>query len=222
MLKLKVNNKKFMREMDNLVNYSLGFLDGVKQGYPAFLRQLGASIIEALKQYVDANARVNPQLMHHVYEWNQVGSPEARLFDVQYAIVGTGLSFSSTFKQSQTIKQGSNVPFYDKANIMENGIPVRIVPKKRVLAFDVDGEQVFTQKPVTIDRPGGDTQGQYEKAFESFFNRYFTQAFLRSSGIATYLENPVDFSKNFHSGKQGGRSRGVQVGMNWITKAGLI
>jgi hypothetical protein len=222
MLALKVNNRKFMKEMDNIVNYSLGFLDGVKQGYPSFLQQLGATLVEALKQYVDANARVNPQLMHHIYEWNEVGSPNARLFDVQYVVSGMGLSFNSTFRQSQSIKQGSNVPFYDKARIMEDGIPVRIIPKKRVLAFEANGEQVFTPNPVTVDRPGGQTQGQYEQVFDSFFNRYFTQAFLRSSGIATYLDNPVDFVKHFRSGKQGGRARGVQVGREWITKAGMI
>ncbi len=222
MLALKINNKKFMKEMDNLIDYSFGFLDGVKQGYPSFLNQLGATIVEALKQYVDANARVNPQLMHHIYEWNETGSPNARLFDVQYVVSGMGLSFNSTFRQSQSIKQGSRVPFYDKARIMEEGIPVKIVPKKRVLSFEVDGEQVFTPNPVIVDRPGGQTQGQYEQVFDSFFTRYFTQAFLKSSGISTYLDNPVDFVKHFRSGKQGGRTRGIQVGKEWISKAGMI
>lgn len=222
MIAVKVDTTQFMKDMDNIVNYSLGFLDGVKQGYPSFLRQLGASLVEALKQYVDSNARVSPQLLHHIYEWNQVGSPDARLFDVQYVVTGAGLSFNSTFRQSTSIKNGSNVPFYDKARIMENGIPVTIIPKKRVLVFDDNGETVFTTKPVTVDNPGGQVQGEYEKVFDSFFNRYFTQAFLESTGIASYLRNPVDFKKNFSSGKRGGRARGVSVGASWIAKAGLI
>lgn len=222
MIAIKVNTTKFMKDMDNMVKYSLGFLDGVKQGYPSFLRQLGATMTEALKQYIDSNARVNPQILHHMYEWNKTGSPDARLYDIQYVSTGAGLSFNATFRQSNSIKEGSLVPFYDKARIMENGIPVRIVPKKKVLAFDVDGEQVFTTKPVVVDNPGGQVQGEFERVFDSFFNRYFTQAFLESSGIASYLRNPVDFAKNFSSGKTGGRARGVSVGASWIAKAGII
>lgn len=222
MYKVTINNKKFQRDMDNMVDYAVGFLSGVKQGYPSFLRQLGAISIEALKQYVDSNAKVSPQLLHHVYEWDQTGSPGSRLFDVDYQLVGSGLSFSSTFSQSKSIKNGSLVPFYNKADIMENGIPVTIVPKKRVLAFEVDGETIFTSRPVTVENPGGQVQGEYERVFRTFFNRYFTQAFLQSTGIATYLSNPVDFSKNFKSGKRQGRALGVRVGQNWISKAGIL
>jgi hypothetical protein len=219
---LKINSKQFMKEMDNMVNYTYGFLDGVKQGYPSFINQLGATIIEALKEYIDANARVNPQLLHHVYEWDQTGSPNSRLFELSYRQVGPGLSFNSTFSQSRSVRSGSSVPFYDKANIMEAGIPVTIIPKNRVLAFEDNGETVFTSKPVRVENPGGNVQGEYERVFNSFFNRYFTQAFLASSGILTYLQNPIDFDKNFSAGKRGGRSLGVQVGRSWIAKAGIL
>jgi hypothetical protein len=222
MYRVTVKNKQFAKDMDNIVNYALGFLDGVKQGYPSFLQQLGATMSEALKAYIDANARVNPQVLHHVYEWDKTGSPDARLYDIKYVSTGVGLSFNSTFRQSSSIKNGSRVPFYDKARIMENGIPVTIVPKQRVLAFEQDGETVFTTKPVRVSNPGGQVQGEYERVFNSFFNRYFTQSFLESSGIASYLRSPVDFKKNFSSGKRGGRTLGVTVGQSWIAKAGLI
>lgn len=222
MYSVKIDNAKFMRDMDNIVNYSLGFLDGVKQGYPSFLQQLGATMTEALKAYVDSNARVNPQILHHMYEWNKAGSPDSRLYDISYRVEGAGLSFNSTFRQSMSVKDGSNVPFYDKARIMENGIPVTIIPKQRVLVFEEDGETIFTTKPVRVDNPGGQVQGEFERVFDSFFNRYFTQSFLESSGIASYLRSPVDFKKNFSSGKRGGRARGVTVGKSWIAKAGLI
>jgi hypothetical protein len=222
MYKVKIDNSKFARDMDNIVNYSLGFLDGVKQGFPSFLQQLGATMTEALKAYIDANARVNPQILHHMYEWNKTGSPDSRLYDISYNVIGSGISFNSTFRQSNSIKDGSRVPFYDKARIMENGIPVTIVPKQRVLVFEEEGETVFTTKPVRVDNPGGQVQGEYQKVFDSFFNRYFTQSFLESSGIASYLRSPVDFKKNFSAGKRGGRARGVTVGKSWIAKAGLI
>jgi hypothetical protein len=221
MIKLKVNNKKFMRDMDNMVDYTFGFLDGVKRGFPSFLKSFGETSLTALKQYIDSNARVNPQLLHHVYEWSQTGSPDARLFNLNYTVKGNGLSFNSTFRQSKSIKDGSTVPFYNKAEIMENGIPVVIIPKQTVLAFEDNGEEVFTSAPVVVNNPGGMVEGEYQRVFDSFFSRYFRQSFLESTGIANYLRNPVDFKTNFSSAKRGGRSRGIAVGLNWIRKAGV-
>lgn len=222
MISIKVESKTFSKEMNNLINYSLGFLEGVKAGKPEFLKSFGLTIIEGLKNYIDSNARVNPMLLHHVYEWDRLGSPGARLFDISYRVTDLGLTVNSTFSQSSSIKQGSNVPFYNKAKIMEDGTPITITPKNKVLSFTVDGEDIFTTKPVIVNNPGGQTAGEYEKVFDSFFNKYFTQAFLDITGITTYLKNPVDFSKNFSSGKRGGRSKGFQTGKQWIAKAGLI
>ena len=222
MISVKMDNKKFIREMNNLMGYSIGFMTGVKRGQGVFLKGFGATVVEALKLYVDSNARVSPQLLHHVYEWNQVGSPDARLFNISYSVTGVGLSFNSKFSQSKSIKAGSKVPFYDKARIMEEGIPVTIAPKNKVLAFTIDGEEVFTSSPVRVDNPGGDVKGEYEKVFDSFFNLYFKQSFLASTGILSYLENPADFSKNFSRGKIGGYSTGLTVGARWIAKAGIL
>ena len=220
---VKFNNAAFKRDMKNIIDYSIGFLDGVQGGKKSFLNMLGLETVELMKQYIDSSARVNPSVLHHVYEWQRVGSPEARLFDIQYVTSNLGLSFKSTFKQSTSIKQGSRVPFYDKARIMEEGIPVTIMPKRaEVLAFEVDGEQVFTKQPVEVLSPGGDqVQGGFEKTFDSFFTRYFTQAFLRASGVAQYLENPVAYKKNMSSGKKGGKVKGYQTGYRWIANAGV-
>lgn len=222
MISVKVNNKKFKKEMNNLIGYSIGFVTGVKRGQGLFLKGFGATVLETLKQYIDSNARVAPQLLHHVYEWNQIGSPEARLFDLSCTVTGIGLSIDSKFKQSKSIKDGSKVPFFDKARIMEDGIPVKIVPKNRVLAFVVDGEDVFTSSPVNVQNPGGDVKGEYEKVFDNFFKLYFKQSFLASTGILSYLQNPVDFSKNFSKGRRGGYSLGLEVGKQWMAKAGII
>jgi hypothetical protein len=222
MFKVKYDNAKFTREMDNLLEYSLGFVDGAKRGYPSFLNQLGITLTETLKNYIDSNARVNPQVLHHVYEWSQTGSPEARLFEIKYVSTGGGLTFASTFSQSTSVKRGSTTPFYDKARIMEYGIPVTIVPKKRVLAFEENGQTIFTSKPITIDNPGGNVQGEYEKVFDSFFSKYLRQSFLESSGVAGYLRNPAEFKNNIAAGKRSGRSAGLASGQSWITKAGAI
>jgi hypothetical protein len=217
-----VDTKQFMKTMNGLINYSIGFVEGIERGKTSFFAKFGASVSELLQQYIDSNARANPQLLHHVYEWGQTGSPDSRLFDIQYIVSGLGLSFNSTFRQSTTVKSGSNVPFYDKARIMEEGIPVTIVPKNRVLAFEDNGEQVFTTQPVKVDNPGGNVRGEYEQAFNSFFNRYFTQAFLVSSGIAAYLERPVAYKENVLNGARMGKAKGVEVGQRWIAQAGVI
>lgn len=220
MLNLTIDDTQFKKDMKNIIQYSLGFFEGVKQGVPDFLRGTGASVIESLRQYIDANARISPQLLHHVYEWNQAGSPNARLFDIDYMASGNNLSFVSAFRQSTSIKPGSRVAFYDKARIMEEGMSVTIIPKRKVLAFEADGETVFTQKPVTVANPGGNVAGEYERVFNSFFKTYFAQSYLESAGILAYLNNPTDFSVGMS--KRGGRSKGVAVGRSWIAKAGKI
>lgn len=221
-MKIKFDSRQFRKDMNNIMSYSSGFLEGINAGKTIFLNTLGIETIELLKEYLDANARVNPELLHHVYEWNRVGSPEARLFDLEYTVSGLGLSFKSSFKQSTSIQNGSNVPFYDKARIMENGIPVKIRPvRAEALRFVDNGEEVFTKSEVQVDNPGGNTQGQYQKAFDTFFNKYFTQAFLKASGIGAYLENPVVYKKNLQAGKRSGKSRGLTVGYRWIANAGM-
>lgn len=218
------DSKKLKKDLDNIVEYSVGFLEGVHGGKKLFLTNMGMQTVQAMKSFIDSNARVNPQMLHHIYEWNQIGNPDARLYNISYTTSNLGLSFKSSFSQSISIKNGSKVPFYDKARIMEYGIPVVIRPKAgKVLAFDQNGETVFTKNSIDIQNPGGtEVQGGFEKIFDTFFNSYFSQAFLRTSGIAQYLENPEVYKKNFQSGKNGGRSTGFSTGYRWIANAGVV
>lgn len=224
MMKISINSVQFRKDMDNILEYSYGFLDGVQKGKTRFFQNLGNSVSEMLNKFIDSNARINEQALHHVYEWYQVGSPEARLFNINYKISNAGLTFVTSFKQSDTIKNGSKTPFYDKAKIMEEGISVTIEPKNSdVLVFESDGEEVFTKNPVTVDNPGGEaTAGSFEKTIDTFFSKYFTQAFLRSSGIYDYLSNPLIYKKNFEAGKRSGRSKGIDTGYKWMVNAGVI
>jgi hypothetical protein len=218
----KFDTRKFAKDMNKMMDYSIGFLDGVQLGKQELLKNLGFQTVEMLKGYIDSNARVNPSILHHVYEWNKVGSPDGRLYDVNYTVSNLGLSFNSSFRQSKTIQDGSREPFYDKARIMEEGIPVTIVPKQaQALRFTDNDEEVFTKTPVTVFNPGGQTQEKFEQVFDNFFNKDFTQAFLRTSGIAAYLENPVTYKKNLDRGKRLGKSAGVSTGFKWMANAGV-
>lgn len=222
MIKVNFSDKVFIKEMNNLVKYSDGFFEGAQRGKIALFGMLAPKIAEMASQYIDANARVNPEILHHVYEWYRVGSPNARLFDINYKISKIGMSFTSEFKQSQTIKNGSRVPFFDKAKIMENGMTVIVRPKEaNALRFEIDGEEVFTKNPVVIDNPGGITQGQFEKVLREFFNVYLRQSFLMSSGILKYLNKPTMYKTKLRSGIKSGRSAGLKAGYQWVVEAGI-
>ena len=214
-----VDLSAFNKDMKNILGYANGFIDGVEKAKPQMIANLGERISEILNEFVDSNARMNPQSLHHIYEWYQTGSPNARLFDIEYKVIGSGLSISSTFSQSTSIKNGSKVPFYDKARIMEDGIPVTITPKTK-LVFDVDGKTVFTSNTVTVDNPGGNVSGEYTKLFNMFFESYLKQSFLNDLGVFKVLNTNNDFDKNFSSAKVSGKSLGVTTGYNWIMKVG--
>jgi hypothetical protein len=222
-MKVIMNDAIFKKEMKNIIDYSVGFLDGVKAGKTKFLNNVGIMTKELLEQYIDSNARVNPKALHHIYEWSKVGSPDARLYEINYTISNLGLSFVSSLKQSTSIKDGSSVPFYNKAKIMEEGTPVTIRPtRSNVLVFQDGGETIFTKGEVVIQSPGGvETTGAFEKVVDTFFSRYFTQAFLKTSGLYEYLSNPKVYKQNLAAGKSMGRSKGLQVGYRWIANAGI-
>jgi hypothetical protein len=220
MINITFDTTQFAKDMSGLVNYSFGFLEGVEKGKKDLMSNVGQEVILGIKEFVDTNARMNPRTLHHVYEWNQQGSPEARLFDIDYTTTQNGISFNSRFRQSTSVSRGSKVPFYNKAEIMENGLPVMIRPRmSEVLVFEDDGQKIFTKSPVMVDNPGGpEVQGSYERVFEQFFSSYFTQSFLKTSGILDHLKSIQTFKTNFSKAKRGGRAAGIAVGQKWISR----
>lgn len=222
MISIKFDDKQFFKELMNITEYSKGFLEGVKNGEPVFLKQLGRDAIEIFKQFVDQNARVDPQTYHHIYEWYHEGSPEARLYDIEYTVVGNGLSFNGVFTQSKTVQNGSHTPFYNKAEIMEKGIPVTIKPViSSVLTFTDNGEKIFTPNPVDVQNPGGThVVGSFEHIFDLFFKEHFSQSVLHMTGIAKHLGNIKTYKDNLSGGKNNGKEFGKRIGYNWIVNAG--
>jgi hypothetical protein len=219
-MRVSLTTNNFEQQILNIAEYSLGFLDGIQRGKKIFLDNMGKGVIYTLGRYIDVEAKANSAALHHVYEWYQVGSPNARLFDLDYSVSNVGLSINSTFKQSRTLAEDGTTPFYNKANIMENGIPVTIKPKRTALKFNSGGQEIFTKRPVTVVNPGGDmVQGSFERTFDEFMRNYFTQGFLRASGLFDYIQNPTIYKKNFAAGSKKGKPEGIKTGFKWITNA---
>lgn len=220
---IKFDDRQFIKDMNNIISYSEGFLQGVENGKVKFFDNVGRQTIELLKQYIDSNARMNPESLHHVYEWYQTGSPNARLFDLQYSAKGDGISFSSTFSQSKSIANGATTPFYDKAKIMESGISITIKPKnKQALAFtDSLDNEIFVKGSVEVENPGGDqVEGSFQKTMQDFFQLYFSQSFLNILGLSKELADVRIYKQQLGAGKRIGRSAGVTAGYKWITSIG--
>lgn len=223
MIVTRFETSDFQKEMKSLIQYTNGFLQGARDGKQELLHTIGKKTVEMLNEFIDANARTNDAVLHHVYEWYQSGSPSSRLFDIEYKVSGGGLTFSSTFKQSSSISSGSSIPFYDKARIMEDGIPVRIKPvKAEALVFDNNGDQVFTKSPVTVKNPGGQqVVGGFKNTTDIFFNSYWKQSFLQVTGIDKILANTTIFKQNLPRAKTGGRAVGYDTGYRWIAARGI-
>jgi virulence-associated protein VagC len=222
-VKIKFDDKQFLKEMNNIMNYSTGFLEGVQRGKYGMLNNVGASVSQLLGEFVDSNARSNPQMLQHMYEWYHSGQRSERLFDIHFMLMRNGVAFDYSFRQSQSIKVGSKVAFFDKAEIMEEGRKIVIKPRnKDFLSFDVDGEQVYTSKPVEVATPGGTyATGSFDKTVESFFSTYLTQTFLEVSGLRDYISNPISYKRSLNSGKINGRSVGIDAGYRWMVMAGV-
>ena len=220
-MKVMTSTKNFESQLNNIVNYSFGFLDGVQKGKKIFLKNLGVGTIQAMAAYVDISARGNPNALHHVYEWYQTGSPSARLFDLDYTVSNNGLTINSRFRQSRTLKEDSNEPFYNKASIMENKVAVTITPKKSsVLVFEEGGNTIFTKGSVTVRSPGGEyVAGSFERTIDEFMLRYFKQSFLRASGLYDYIKKPTLYKQNLKSGSKLGKQKGIETGFKWIANA---
>lgn len=222
MISVRFDDRIFFKDLMNIAKYSEGFLEGVQSGKQKMLESIGKNSVEIFKEFVDQQARVDEKMYHHIYEWYQNGSPDARLFDVEYNVNDGGISFNGTFSQSRSVKNGSKTPFYNKAQVMERGLSITISPvNSSVLTFNVGGEQVFTKDSVTVQHPGGShVMGAFENIFDIFFKQHFKQSVLDATGITRYLSKPRAYKDNFKAGKSGGKAKGVEVGYNWITEAG--
>lgn len=225
MISAKFDTKDFSSKMINLDQYSKGFLNGININRINFNNQLAMLTKEALEKFIDARARADESSLHHVYEWNMAGNPSGRLFQIEYQAGVNVINFFGNFLPSSSVSDSSDEPFVDKATIMENQIQIQIEPRMdSVLAFEDNGEQIFSMNSITIDNPGGDAvSGSFGRAIEDFFNVYFTTTFLTQSGILQNLQNPIEYVERFSIGVKGaGYSAGMSSANKYMSIKGGI
>ncbi len=221
MIRTRMDSKYINEILGNAVQYSYGFLEGAELGQIEFNQKLAVFTADALGKYIDSQARMNPDALHHVYEWGAVGSEGSRLFRLK----GTGskriVRIEGNFTKSRSVPDNGTVPFVDKASVMENAIEVVIEPKNSpVLVFEDDGETVFTTNAIYIANPGGDeVAGSFGRVVEDFFDNYFKNSLLLPF-MAT-LATADEFTDNFAAGTKGGKGVGVRAGIKYMSSAGV-
>ena len=142
-------------------------------------------------EFVDAQARIKPRSLHHVYEWNQVGDQSARLFKLN-KLNTEGLSFSMTYeflpsKNFASTEGNRRHVFVNKASVMEAGMPLKIAPRhSKRLVFETNGYTVFMPEgaSVTVKRPGGPgVKNSFMMTYSKFFKGNLVNASIRNSGF---------------------------------------
>jgi hypothetical protein len=217
------NTNRLSKTVGGVVEYSIGFLDGAKGNAKRLSKSVAELSIEAFYDYLDGLARSHPGMLHHVYEWGQVGDPSGRLVELKTEMSARNTTVSADFLQSDSVSENSNEPFYNKAEIMEEGIPVVINEvRAKALFFTIEGQEFFRTGPIVIANPGGAaTRGSFVKAFDEFYGQYFEEVFLRSIRFYDKLRNPQEYSKSIKSATKGQNAYGLgkRAALSWIEKA---
>jgi hypothetical protein len=222
MITARIKGDNVIKMLKNSVQYSSAFASELKKNQDILNRKVGQESIDAFYDYLDGLARSHPGMLHHVYEWGNVGNPTERLFELTMTSNRTSAVISSDFLQSRVPSPTSTEPFYDKAQIMEDGQTVTINQVEAdVLFFEIDGEEFFRSGPIIIANPGGEaTRGSFLQAFDEFYGSYFTEVHLKAIRFYQYFANPRAFETYFSSATKGGASaKGKKAALSWIMNA---
>lgn len=183
---------------------------------PAFQKSFNNTIFNQIDKdfgdYIDSKATVSPKSLHHVYEWDQTGIKEARLFKLnRISDIGLGFTVNYELMDSKSFvpAKGSRNRhvFIKKAEVMEQGKTVIITPRSSErLVFELDGETIFMPKgqSVTVTKPGGvATKNSFISAYKHFFTGNLVNMSIKKSGfqrlfnsaMTRALDTPVSIKK---------------------------
>ena len=222
MINVKIDAMQLNKTLNNVVDYSDGFLKGIDMKSIEFNNEVANFTHAALNKYIDSQARMNPIRLHHVYEWGKAGNQASRLFEFDTRVLGKTISFSGKFLPSKSVSNTSSEPFVNKANVMENDIQGVIEPKNSdVLVFENNGETVFTTNAIYIDHPGGDeVAGSFGETVSNFFDNYFTNGLLKP--LINKLSTASEFTASLSSGARSGSNVGIRAGKEYLNLKGIV
>lgn len=224
MFSIKFDSKEAMKMLNNLVAYSEGFIKETEARESTVASKLASLSIDGFYEFLDGLARMHPGMLHHVYEWGEVGNPDARLVELTKSLARGGkVTVDAEFLTSNSIPAGANEPFYEKATIMEEGIPVTVQAiNAQAMFFEYNGEEYFTAGPITIENPGGEAvRGSFVRAFEEFYNVYLENVYLRSIRFYDHFSSTREFGKNFPAAIKSANASAIgrSTALAWIMKA---
>lgn len=222
MITARIKADDLIKKLENSIKYTDAFTRELKRNKKILNKKVGEESTEAFYEYLDSLARSHPGMLHHVYEWGQIGDPFGRLYELSLGINGTSAVIDANFLESETPSPTSDVPFYDKADIMESGDSITISEVEAdVLFFEMDGEEFFRHGPIVIANPGGrEVRGSFVNAFNEFYERYFTEFHLKSIGFYKYFSSPKEYQRYFNSAVKGAPTiKGQKAALSWIMNA---
>lgn len=223
MYTVKIDGVKAIKMLNNVVKYSDGFIKETKakQGYVA--SKLAGASIEGFYDFLDMTARTDPEMLHHIYEWREVGVPEARLVELKKITSGKNVLIESDFLMSFSIPEGGSEPFDQKAYIMENQIEVEPMAKDaKAMHFSWNGEEYFRTGPLVVVNPGGEaTRDGFLKVFKVFYDTYLDNVYLNAIGFYDHFSDARRYSLNFNSAVSGtgAREKGRKTALSWVLSA---
>lgn len=222
MIKVKFDAKKLTSTVNNIIQYSDGFIKETEKSKGMIAKKIANTSVNVFYEYLDGLARLHPGMLHHVYEWGQVGDPFARLYELSTQGARSSISVTADFLESTSVPEKGTEPFYDKASIMESGESITITEKEAgALFFEIDGQEFFRKGPIVIENPGGEAvRGSFVQAFNEFYTVYFSEIYLRSINFYQELEKMRPYQNNIrHASKsKNARTLGKGSALEWITK----
>ena len=201
MIKLSID-KTSIDALNREINLKVEAIGYMTQ--PAFLEEVSRAAFVILgqrfMQATDRFSATNQKRMHHLYEWNRIGNPSARLFVLnKVSMLNGSISIQANFLQSKTpvpinpelllpgrtgkIVTKRNI-FRDKAKVMEEGRPVSYETRSMLAFMGTSGLSFIRPGTlVNIRNPGG----TYVKgALASFMSAWYaknSQVIMDSSGL---------------------------------------
>jgi hypothetical protein len=167
------NSGKFMEKVSALAIYDSVILQDLYKN-PINKQKINRGAAFLIKnyfdQYLDSKSRQDKDSYHHVYEFDKTGDSGSRLFKAVVVNTGDGAAVINYSFTAAKEPNREGYPFPNKADVMESGETVKILPKRgKYLRYVSKNGTFVTSEMSVIPNPGGDF---VKGSFQTTFNRF--------------------------------------------------